>query len=303
MRLFLIVVLFIYALTAYGQRKKAENPTTPPPPTGIAAKTSGMARHDGFFTFFYDDKQDKVHLLVDKVDIEFLYVESLTAGIGSNDIGLDRNQLGRERIVRFERRGNKLLLVEPNYFFRAVSNHEAERKAVEESFAQSVLWGFTVSAQEEGKLLVDATDFFLQDVHDVTGRLRSLQQGSYSLDKSRSAFYLPRTKNFPLNTEWEVTLTFTGQATGEFIRSVTPTPSAVTVREHFSFIQLPDSGYEPRAFDPRAGYFSTSYYDYATPIAEPIEKRFITRHRLKKKDPAAAVSEPVKPIVYYMDPG
>ena len=153
------------------------------------------------------------------------------------------------------------------------------------------------------RALVDATDFLLQDVHDVIGTLKSSQQGSYSLDKSRSAFYMPRTKNFPQNSEFEVTLTFTGQPTGSFIRSVTPTSSIVTVREHHSFIQLPDSNFKMRKFDPRAGYYPTSFYDYATPISEPLEKRFITCHRLQKKDPTAALSEPVKPIIYYMDPG
>ncbi|MBS1681108.1 MAG: zinc-dependent metalloprotease [Bacteroidetes bacterium] len=262
-----------------------------------------MAEYRGYFNFYYDGKQDKIHLLIDKLNTEFLYLYSLTAGLGSNDIGLDRNQLGREKVVKFERRGPKVLLIEPNYFFRAVSNSEAERKAVSESFPQSTLWGFTIEAEEGDKLLVDATDFLLQDAHDVIGTLRRSQQGSYSLDKSRSAFYLPRTKNFPQNTEFEVTLTFTGQPTGEYIRQVAPTPSSITLREHHSFIQLPDSNYKPRKFDPRAGFFNTSYYDYTTPIGEPLEKRFTTRHRLKKKDPSAAVSEAVKPIVYYMDPG
>ena len=271
--------------------------------SAIASKVIGMKEFPGYMKFYYDEKQDRVHLLLQNLDSDILYVESLTAAVGSNDIGLDRNQLGRERIVRFERRGPKVLLVEPNNFYRALSDNEAERRAVKESFAESILWGFTVEAEEEGKVLVDATDFFIQDVHDVTGTLRSAQQGNYALDKSRSAFYLPRTKNFPLNTEVEVTLTFTGQPAGGYIRSVTPTPSIVSVREHHSFVQLPDDQYKPRKFDPRAGYFSTSYYDYATPIKEPIEKRFITRHRLEKKDPGASLSEPVKPIIYYMDPG
>jgi hypothetical protein len=205
--------------------------------------------------------------------------------------------------VKFEKRGNKVLLIEQNYFYRARSNHEAERKSVEESFAQSVLWGFVSIAEEGNKVLVDASDFLLQDVHDVVGTLKAQNQGTYSLDKSRSAFYLPRTKNFPNNSEFEVTLTFTGQATGNYIRSVTPTPTSVTVREHHSFVQLPDGNFKPRKFDPRAGYFTFSFYDYATPISEPLEKRWITRHRLEKKDPTASISESVKPIVYYMDPG
>ncbi len=303
----ILSLLLLVSMASFAQRKKDQpQPATPEPKqtaSGIEGKVAGMKKFPGYIDFYYDEKQDKVFLVISKFDSEFLYVESLTAGIGSNDIGLDRNQLGRERVVKFDRRGPKVLLTELNYSYRAISNNPQERKAVEEAFAQSVLWGFTVVAEENGRVLVDASDFLLQDVHDVIGRLRGSQQGTYSLDKSRSAFYLPRTKNFPENSEFEVTLTFTGQATGGYIRSVTPTPNFVTVREHHSFVQLPDSNYKPRKFDPRAGYFSISYYDYATPISEPIEKRFITRHRLAKKDPSAAVSEAVEPIVYYMDPG
>ncbi|MBA4053156.1 MAG: peptidase [Marivirga sp.] len=257
----------------------------------------------GYFEFYYDDKKDKLFLVIDKFNQEFLYVNSLAAGVGSNDIGLDRGQLGAERIVKFERRGPKVLLTEPNYDYRAITQNADEKRAVEEAFAQSVLWGFTVDAEEGEKVLVDASDFFLQDMHDVIGTLKSSQQGSYSLDKSRSAFFMPRTKNFPQNSEVEVTLTFIGQAAGEYIRSVTPTPNSVTVRQHHSFVQLPDNNYKPRKFDPRSGYFGISYYDYATPISEPIEKKFISRHRLFKKDPTAAVSEAVEPIVYYLDRG
>jgi Met-zincin/Domain of unknown function (DUF5117) len=299
-----LIPLYLCMLAFSGlAQKKNMTPVEVPAASPIVGKTAGLKKLPGYFELYYDERQDKMLLLIDKLSTEFLYVESLTAGIGSNDIGLDRNQLGRDRIVKFERIGPKVLLVEPNQQYRAVSSNPAERKAVEEAFAQSVLFGFTVLAEENGKVLVDATDFFMQDVHDVIGTLRSAQQGTYALDKTRSAFYLPRTKNFPENTEVEVTLTFTGQATGGFIRSVTPTPGNITVREHHSFVKLPDNNYKPRVFDPRAGYFSISYYDYATPISEPLEKRFITRHRLEKKNPGAAMSEPVEPIIYYMDPG
>lgn len=303
MRILFISLFITLTLGAQAQKKKSEAQTPAPAPSGIAAKVAGMKHQPGYFDFYYDEKQDKVFLVIDKLDTEFLYVNSLPAGIGSNDIGLDRGQLGGERIVKFDRRGPKILLVQPNLRYRAITSNADERNAVEQAFAQSVLWGFTVVTEEAGKILVDATDFYLQDAHDVIGTLRSQQQGNYSLDKTRSAFYLPRTKNFPQNTEVEVTLTFTGQATGGYIRSVTPTPNNVTVRQHHSFVQLPDGNYMPRKFDPRAGYFEMSYYDYATPISEPIEKRFITRHRLEKKDPSAAMSEAVEPIVYYLDRG
>ena len=269
----------------------------------ITDKVKGMEKFPGFFTFYWDAKAGKIWLEIDKWNSEFLYVESLPAGIGSNDIGLDRGQLGNSAIVRFDRSGPRVLLVAPNYRFRANSNNADERLAVKDAFAESTLWGFEVAAEEGGRVLVDATNFYLRDVHEVTTTLQRGQQGTYRLDTSRSAFYLPNTKNFPQNTEVETTLTFTGDATGGFVRQVVAVPESITVRERHSFVQLPPAGYKPRVLDPRAGYFGIDYMDFATPIEEPITKRFIARHRLQKKDPTARVSEAVEPIVYYVDRG
>jgi hypothetical protein len=269
----------------------------------ITEKVKGMEKFPGLFTFYWDAKAGKVWLEIDKWNTEFLYVESLPAGIGSNDIGLDRGQLGNSSIVRFDRSGPRVLLVAPNYAFRANSRDEDERRAVKDAFAESTLWGFEVVAEEGGHVLVDATNFYLRDVHQVTNTLQRGQQGTYRLDASRSAFYLPNTKNFPQNTEVETTLTFTGEPTGGFVRQVVPVPESITVRERHSFVQLPPAGYKPRVLDPRAGYFGIDFMDFATPIEEPITKRFIARHRLQKKDPTARVSEAVEPIVYYVDRG
>ena len=140
--------------------------------------------------------------------------------------------------------------------------------------------------------------------HGVIDRLRTARQGTYRLDDNRSALYLPRTKGFPKNTEVETTLTFTtDQDPGRYIRQTAPTATAVTLREHHSFLELPDLNYKPRKLDPRAPSFGIEFYDYARPLTEPIERRWIARHRLEKKDPGAAVSEPVKPIIYYVDNG
>ncbi|MCG3120662.1 MAG: hypothetical protein ALAOOOJD_03468 [bacterium] len=174
---------------------------------------------------------------------------------------------------------------------------------MQEAFAQSVLWGFDVAAEENGRVLVDASDFCLRDAHDVIGTLKRTNQGGFKLDNTRSAFYLPRTKNFPQNTEIEVMLTFTGEAPGNYVRQVVPTPEAITVHQHHSFIQLPDENYKPRVFDPRAGFFGIEYMDYATPISEPIKKRFIARHRLQKQNLGAKSSAAIKPIIYYLDRG
>jgi len=272
-------------------------------PQSLTEKVAGMEKFPGFFPFYWDAKAGKIWLEIDKWNTEFLYVESLPAGIGSNDIGLDRGQLGNNDIVRFDRVGPRVLLVAPNYRFRAITSNADERLAVKDAFAESTLWGFEVAAEEGSRVLVDATSFFLRDVHQVTNTLQRGQQGTYRLDPTRSAFYLPNTKNFPQNTEVETTLTFTGEPAGQFVRQVVPVPEAITVRERHSFVQLPPAGFKPRVFDPRASYFGIDYMDFATPIEEPITKRYIARHRLQKKDPGASVSEAVKPIVYYVDRG
>jgi hypothetical protein len=232
-----------------------------------------------------------------------LYVNSLPAGVGSNDLGLDRGQIGDSRIVKFIKIGPKVMLIQPNYSYRAVSNNADERKSVEEAFAQSAIWGTTVLADEGDKILVDLTPFLLRDNHRLADRLGSSDQGSFSADESRSAVYLPNTKSFPENTEFEAMITLAGKASGAEISSVTPDANSITVRMHQSFIKLPDDKYKPRKFDTRSGYFGIEYMDFATPIGDPIVKRMLSRHRLEKKDPSAALSEPVKPIIYYVDRG
>ncbi|HYL74354.1 MAG TPA: zinc-dependent metalloprotease, partial [Bryobacteraceae bacterium] len=300
----------------------------------IEDRTTGLQRVDGFFPLYWDDRTGNLLLEIPRFDSDFLYATGLAAGLGSNDIGLDRGQEGAGRLVSFHRVGPKVLLVQSNESFRSSSPNPAERLSVQDSFARSVLWGFTVAAESNGRVLVDATDFFLRDGH---GAARSLRPGPYRVDRTRSAIYPPRTKAFPKNTEIEVTLTFASDAAaggrgggaggpqqgpppiggatrgggGGFggnlfsgtVASVTPTADSVTLREHYSLVELPDNNYQPRYDDPRAGYGGLSFVDYSVPIGEPMVKRYLRRHRLEKKDPNAAISEPVKPIRYWVDPG
>jgi len=293
------LLLLASGLAVNGQPRTADSGRTPT----ITEKVAGMEKFIGYFPFYWDARAGKLWLEIDKWNTEFLYVESLPAGIGSNDIGLDRGQLGNSFVVRFDRTGPKVLLVAPNFDFRALTNNPDEKLAVKDAFAESTLWGFDVAAEEGGRVLVDATTFYLRDVHQVTNTLQRGQQGTYRLDPSRCAFYLPNTKNFPQNTEVETTLTFTGEPAGQFVRQVVPAPEAITVRERHSFVQLPPAGFKPRVLDPRASFFGINFMDFATPIEEPITKRYIARHRLSKKDPNAATSEAVEPIVYYVDRG
>lgn len=269
----------------------------------IAEKVKAMKAHTGYFNFYYDESNDKIYLEVKKLNEEFMYVYSLAQGVGNNDLGLDRGQLGNEQVVFFEKQGNKIFLVQPNTQYRANTTNPLEKLSVQQAFAKSVLYGFKIESSADGVYLIDITDFLMQDAHGVLKRLTQAKQGSYSLDKSKSSLALERTKSFPKNTEFEARLTFAGNGTGAEIRSVAPNADYVTVVEHHSFIELPDNKYQPRLFDPRSGANAISFQDYSSPVNEVVMKQWITRHRLEKKDPKAAVSEAVKPIIYYLDNG
>ncbi len=267
------------------------------------SNSNELDKFKGFFDFSYDESKDKIFLEVDKLDYEFLYIGSLASGVGSNDIGLDRGQLGLEKLVKFVKKGNKILLVEPNLYYRAQTENNSEKKSVEQAFAKSVIFGFEIIETNEEYNLIDFTPFLLYDRHGVAKRLRDLKQGSYKVDKSKSAIEIFNTKAFPENVEFEALLTFSGEAKGSMIRSVAPDPDNVSVVQHHSFIKLPDNNYQPRKFDPRSGAISISFMDYSTPIDKPITKKFVIRHRLEKKNPELEISEAVEPIIYYLDPG
>lgn len=287
---YLLIIGFLIQITS----AKAQN---------IESKTKGMKKYPGYFNFYWDDATGKIFMEVDKFNQEFLYVSTLPFGVGSNDLGLDRGQIGENKILKFVKIGPKVLLQQPNYDYRAISDNIDEKKSVEQAFASSVIWGFKAEAIDGDKALIDLTPFLMRDVHKIGDKLSVMGQGSFRTDDSRSAIYLDNTKNFPKNTEFESIITLTGTAKGREIRSVTPDADAVTVHTHQSFVELPDGNYKPRKFDPRAGFYSTEYMDYATPIDQNILKKFIVRHRLEKKDPSAKISEAKEPIIYYLDRG
>lgn len=277
----------------------------------IEERTASMRKLDGFFPLYWDSAGGQLFMEVPRLNTEVLHTAGMGAGLGSNDIGIDRGGLLGSRIVTFERSGPRLLMVQPNYRFRSSSPNAAEVKSVRDAFARSVLWGFNVAAESDGgrRVLVDATDFLVRDAFNLGG-----QMGGYRLENSRSGIYMPMTQNFPKNTEMEAELTFVpggagggGRGAGGFfegVGSVAATGEAASVRVHQSFIELPDTaGYKRRAYDPRSGFFGATYQDYSAPLGQPLTQRSIARHRLAKVNPSAAVSDPVKPIIYYLDPG
>ena len=272
-------------------------------PPAFASKTAGLQKLDGFVPVYWDSHAGKMWMEISRFDQEFLYLTALSAGVGSNDLGLDRGRMSEPKVVEFERSGPRVLLTEANYNFRASSPNPLEQKAERDSFARSTLWGFEVAAEEDGRVLVDATAFLLRDAVDVAGDIARQKQGTYKIDATRCAFYMPLTKAFPKNTEVETTITLTGEPSGRYVPEVTPSPEAITFREHQGFVALPEAGFHIRKQDPRAGFNSTNFMDFSRPVGEPLIQRFAARHRLEKKDPAVAISDPVQPIVYYVDSG
>ena len=337
-RLSITFSLALLAPFAHSQGRGGGAPQAPARIPPIDERTAGMQKLDGYFPLYWDDRTGNIFLEIPRFNTEFLYATGLAAGLGSNDLGLDRGQEGGGKVVEFDRVGPRVMLVQPNESFRSSSPNPAEQRSVADSFAKSVLWGFTVAAESNGHVLVDATDFFLRDGH---GSAAGLRPGTYRVDRTRSAVYLPRTKAFPKNSEIEVHPDFSNDAaggrgggggpqqgpapigTGETpaagrggggggrggglfsgtVASVTPTAEAVTLREHYSLVELPDNKYQPREDDPRAGYGGMTFVDYSVPIGEPMMKHYVRRHRLEKKDPSAAMSEAVKPIEYWVDSG
>lgn len=291
------------------------------PPASIEDKTASMKKLDGYIPTYWDEREGKLYLEISRFGEEMIHVNGFAAGLGSNDIGIDRGALAGSRIVFFERVGPRVQLVAPNYKFRAFTDNPMEVKAVKDAFARSVLWGFGVAAESAGRVLVDATEFLVRDNLNLAPRLRP---GSYRIDPSRSSIHMPGTFNFPKNTELEAELTFViqqqaggpqgGAAPGpgasfggggffEGVNDVAATGEAASIRVHTTFAELPPAGYKPRKDDPRAGYGGISYQNRSAKLSDPLEEGWLRRHRLEKVDPAAKISDPKKPIIYYLDPG
>lgn len=289
-----LLVLALYSLTAMVQAQ-----TLP----AIAEKVANASRLEGYFSLYWEEASGKMYWEIDKLDTEFLYAISMASGLGSNPVGIDRGQLGGTYVLEAQRVGPRVLLIEPNYRFQALSDNPVERQAVADAFAPSVLWGFDIIAATGASVLVDATDFFLRDARDVIGNIASRNQGTYTLDKSRSAFYLENTKAFPENVEVEVMLTFASRNPGALVNQVAASGESVTLRQHHSLVKLPEPGFQTRLADPRIGTNGPTIQNYGAAIDQDMQVRLVARHRLVKKDPAAARSEPVEPIIYYVDSG
>jgi hypothetical protein len=277
--------------------------TAQEPIPSIEEKTRGMTRLEGLFDLYWQESTGMLFWEITELDREFLYQISMGSGLGSNPIGIDRGQLNGNSVITPMRVGPRILLMERNYRFVANSDNALEVSAVRDAFAPSVHWGFDIAAESDDAVLVDATAFFLRDASGVVETLAGSGQGRYTLDRTRSAVYLPSTRSYPENTEVEALLTFTSTEPGGLVQGVAASGEAVTLRVHHSFIRLPGPGFRTRIADPRIGVNGPNVLDYASPIDADMTVRLAARHRLEKRTPGEAPSEAVEPIVYYVDPG
>ncbi len=257
----------------------------------------------GYFDLYYDQSTDKLYLEIKQFEQEFLYQTALVQGLGSNDIGLDRGRLSDTKVVHWVRQGNKVFLKQNNLKYRADTQDPLEAQTIDQAFADSIIWGGELVDTQSKRHLVDISSLVLDDRQQVLQALSRTKQGSYKLDSKRSAIASDHTKAFPKNTEVSAWLTFTSQKAGKFVDQVAADGTSFTLLTRHSFIELPDANYKPRQFHPYSGFWSVGYQNYSAPIDQDMRVQFIPRHRLLKKHPEKAKSEPVKPIIYYLDSG
>ncbi|HET7293223.1 MAG TPA: zinc-dependent metalloprotease [Vicinamibacteria bacterium] len=271
------------------------------PPT-VAARTQGLRRHDGFVPFYWDAAKGRLLLEVARPGEDLLYGVGIAGGAGVIETFLDRGQLGNLGLVRFERVGPRALLRQLQTTHRSGVADPERTRVVEESFPSAILAAFDVVAEDADRVLVDATEFLLRDTV-VAPILQASGHSGWRHDAARSAFRLERTAAFPLNTEIEVLASFTADSPAPALADAMPDGRTMTLLLHHTFLRLPAPGFATRAQDPRIGFFSERYLDHAAPFTEPLERHLANRWRLEKKDPAAALSEPVKPIRLHLERG
>jgi hypothetical protein len=271
--------------------------------SSIATRVAGFERKDGFVPLWVDTHQSRLYAELPRDTLRALLFVTMATGLGSNPVGLDRGAQGSEQVVRFDRDGDRVLMVFENTGFRS-SLDAAHRRTVDESFPPSTVASLPVLAQEGDRTLVDLTDVVFRDWTDVGGTLTRQNQGSYALARERSSLDRPFIRAYPDNSEIDASLAFvTTTQPGSIVASIAPDARAFTLRQHLSLVRMPRAGYVPRLHDPRVGFFGISFKDYGQPLQLPLEQRWIARHRLERIDPADPTSSIRNPIVYYVDPG
>jgi hypothetical protein len=265
----------------------------------ISGATSGLERQEGYMPFWWDESKSQVYLEIPAFDTDVLYYVSAATGGGSVEMGLDRGLMD-SKVIHFQRSGSRVLVVQQNLTYNALGGSAAAAINVSEAFPTAVIAALPIVAIEGDRVLVDGNPLFIRDAAGVAARASRLDQGAFRFDAARSGFYPPRMKAFPENTEIETIITFEVQNAGVVVRAVAADQGTFTMRIHHSFLKAPEA-YVPREGDPRIGIGGRRMRNQAAPFDDSTEVTWISRWRLQKKDPTAAMSEPVKPIIVYLD--
>lgn len=240
----------------------------------------------------------------DGVSLRAIHSSGVTSGLGSNPVGLDRGFQDSGRIIAFRRVGKKVLVEEENWRYRASADNQLEKKAVLDSFARSLLWAGEVKDENsDGSYTVDLSGFLTSDTLDLRGWLSNAGQGTFSFASDRTFVDPSSVLVFPDNVEVDATVTLTSDKPGSQVAATAANGRSVTLTIHHSFVRLPEDGYTPRLDDPRVGAIDIGFYDFSTPLDEPIVQRYARRFRLERQDPEAASGPVKKPIVFYVDSG
>jgi hypothetical protein len=280
---------------------------SPPFQKSIAEVTAKLKRLDGLVPLYLDIDGGRVLMQFPATDADgvlgrYLYQVYLSAGVGSNPIGLDRSKPGPTQIIVFRRAGEKIIAEYENDSFRAEDGNADEKQAVAQSFATSTIWAGDIVAQgPDGSVLVDISSFLTRDVNGFVDALKAAHQGDFKLDRDLSYPDVAGVQSFPENIELEAKETFDSDQPGDEVQGIAPDPHVVSIVTHHSLIKLPSPGFKPRLFDSRTGASAEVVADYSAPLDAPVVYRLASRFRLQKTDPTAARSTVKKPIVFYVD--
>ena len=273
----------------------------------FATSIEGLDHRDGVFDLYVDQGDGRILAELttqgDGTLGRLVYNARLTTGLGSNPVGLDRGYGSSSEILRFTRVNDKVFAEFENMGYRALGAGPEEALATTQSFARSIIWSTEIIAEEDGRVLIDLSDFLTRDPVDTTGSLSGSGQGSFSIDSDRSAPLTNAAFAFPINVEIDALLTLNSSDPGPEVQAVTPAPNSVTLTVHHSFIALPEDGYQIREADDRSGAITMGFYDMATPLTDPVRRSYAVRHRLERVDPSATSGPVVEPIIYYVDRG
>ena len=275
-----------------------------------AQAIAGLERKDGLVPVFVDKAKGRVLLQLpapgaDGVAGRYLYQAGLRTGFGAASAGLDRGKLGDTQLLAFRRIGGKVLAEYENPRFRAVGASRDEQDSARNAFSTSIVWSAPILATAtDGGLLIDVTSFLTRDIVGVADSLKRAGEAGYKLVPDLSMADVEKTKVFPENIELDAIETFASDTPGAEARDIAPDPKSITLGVHHSLVKLPEAGFEPRLYDPRAGGIGGVIVDdFAAPLGQDLVYRLAQRFRLEKTDPGAASSRVKKPIVFYVDRG